>query len=128
MRRYFVELGGALAAYMLCLVVSLRWLAGQEGVEDGTGGALALAVSLAPVLPGLAVCWAVLRQMRRLDEMQRRLQLEALSLAFALTAILTFSYGFLENVGFPRLSMFAVLPLMAVLWTAGVLLGRLRYG
>lgn len=123
MKRYPLELGVALVAYGLLLVVSLRLLDG--GAIRGEG--VRTALSLAPLLPGLAVCWAVVRQLRRLDEMQRRLQLEALGLAFAGTALLTFGYGFLENVGFPKLSMFSVWPLMAGLWAAGVAIGAWRY-
>jgi len=121
-RRYFLELGLWFAAYALVLAGSL-WLL-QAGVE-GTG--LRIAVSLSPMVPGVGVCWAVLRQLGRMDEMQRRLQLEALAIAFAGTALVTFSYGFLENAGFPKLSMFAVWPLMAALWLAGTVVGALRY-
>ena len=59
--------------------------------------------------------------------MQRKLQFEALALAFAGTALITFSYGFLEGAGFPRISMFAVWPLMAAIWFIGVMIGRLRF-
>ena len=49
------------------------------------------------------------------------------NLSFAGTAVLTFSYGFLEGLGYPRLSMFSVWPIMAVLWIVGLLLARRRY-
>jgi hypothetical protein len=51
--------------------------------------------------------------------LQRRVQFEAVAFAFAATALLTFTYGLLENVDFPRISLTWVLPLMIVLWTAG---------
>jgi hypothetical protein len=41
--------------------------------------------------------------------------------------ILTFSYGFLEGLGYPRLSTFLVWPVLAVLWIAGHALARRRY-
>ena len=44
---------------------------------------------------------------------QRRRLLESIGLAFAISAALTFSYGFLETAGFPRLSMFTVWIVMA---------------
>ena len=112
----------AFLAYALTLVVSLRLLAG--GIDDR---AAEIAVSLAPVLPTIAVCLCIVRQIRRMDEMQRALQFEALALSFAATALLTFSYGFLENVGFPKLSFFVVLPLMCALWALGVLVAQWRY-
>ena len=48
-------------------------------------------------------------------------------MAFAGTAVLTFSYGFLENVGFPPLNTFMIWPLMAMLWLLGQGVSRLRY-
>ncbi len=122
MKRYIIELGLALIAYAVTLVISLRMLA--TGVDTQ---ATRIALSLLPMLPGLAMCAIILRHLARLDEFQRKLQLEALALAFTGTALITFSYGFLENVGFPKLSMFAVWPLMAVLWVIGTLVGRIRY-
>jgi hypothetical protein len=112
----------AVLAYALVLSISLRFLAGGQ-----TEGAAAIAVSLAPMVPALVLCWTIVRLIGSLDELQRRLQLEALALAFAGTAIASFSYGFLENVGFPKLSAFAIWPVMCGLWIAGVFLGSLRY-
>lgn len=111
-----------LLAYAITLIVSLRLLA--HGVDNK---AASIAISLAPMIPALLLCMAIVGVIRRADEMQRRLQLEAFALGFAGTALITFSYGFLENVGFPRLSAFAVWPVMGGLWIVGVFLGRLRY-
>lgn len=111
-----------LLAYAITLVVSLRLLA--HGIDNR---AASIAISLAPMIPAFLLCMAVVGVIVRADEMQRRLQLEAFALGFAGTALITFSYGFLENVGFPRLSAFAVWPVMGSLWILGVFLGRLRY-
>jgi hypothetical protein len=120
--RYATELGGALAAYILCLTVSLRLLS-----SGGQSDLMRLAITLLPMLPGIAICWVVLRALRRLDELARKIQLEAIGVAFAGTALITFSYGFLENIGLPSLSMFVIWPLMAALWFAGTIIGQLRY-
>lgn len=112
----------SMLAYAITLATSLRLLA--HGIDNN---AARVAISLAPMIPAVALCMSVIGVMRRADEMQRKLQLEALALGFVGTALVTFSYGFLENVGFPRLSAFAVWPVMCGLWVAGVLLGRLRY-
>lgn len=112
----------SMLAYAVTLMVSLRLLAG--GIDNKWA---AVAITLAPMIPAIILCWSIMGVIHRLDELQRRLQLEAFTLAFAGTAVITFSYGFLENVGFPRMSAFAVWPIMCGLWIAGVLLGRLRY-
>ncbi len=120
--RFFVEFGASMAAYVVFLVGSLLLVTGGTV----TGG-WATVISLIPMLPALGVAIAVMRQLRASDELQRRIQLEALSLAFAGTALITFSYGFLENVGYPKLSMFFVWPLMAVLWIIGGILSSRRF-
>jgi hypothetical protein len=51
-----------------------------------------------------------------MDEYVRLRNLESLAIAAAMTAGLSFSYGFLEGDGFPRLSMFWVWGIMGVGW------------
>lgn len=111
-----------LAAYAAILILSQKLLA--AGVESRT---VRILLSLSPMLPALFICATVVRCIRQLDEMQRKLQFEALAFAFAGTALITFGYGFLEGTGLPRLSMFVVWPLMGTIWFIGVMLGRLRF-
>ncbi|MFP5394344.1 MAG: hypothetical protein ACLGI6_22860, partial [Gammaproteobacteria bacterium] len=59
---------------------------------------------------------AIARNLRRIDEYMRQTILENTTLAAAITAAATFTYGFLENAGFPRLSMFAVWPMLGGSW------------
>lgn len=113
-RRHLIEVGVAMLVYALVLCASVFLL--KTGYFEGS---LATLVALLPVLPCLAACWAVLRQLRRLDDRALRVQAEALGLAFFGTALLSLGYGFLEGLGWPRLSMFAVWPVMAVLWVVG---------
>ena len=79
------------------------------------------------MLPVLFVARLILRELLVMDEMMRKMQFEALAIAFTGTALATLTYGFLENAGLPKLSMFAVWPVMAVLWVVGLGLGWLRY-
>ena len=121
-RQYTMELVATLLAYGLVLVGSIELLT-HVAVARPWRDLLALS----PMIPAASVAWVVLRELRRMDELQRRIQLEALGFAFAGTAILTFSYGFLEGLGYPRQSMFMVWPLLAVLWIVGLVLARRRY-
>jgi hypothetical protein len=121
-RKYLIEFGASMLAYMLALLVTNACL--RAGMFHGAGRQ---AIALLPMLPGCAICWAILRQLGRCDELQRRLQFEALAMSFAATALLTFSYGFLEGVGYPKMSMFVVWPMMAALWIIGVAIGTWRY-
>ena len=121
-KQYTMELGGALAVYALMLVGSISLLQHVDVARPWRD-----LLALSPMVPAAAVAWIVLRELRRMDELQRRVQLEALGFSFAGTAILTFSYGFLEGLGYPRLSMFSVWPILAVLWAVGLVLARRRY-
>ena len=121
MRRLLPLLIG-LAAYAAILIISQKLIAG--GIK---APALVFLISLSPMLPALLICAVVIRSIRHLDEMQRKLQFEALALSFVGTAWITFGYGFLEGAGLPRLSMFVVWPLMATIWFIGVMIGRLRF-
>lgn len=123
MKSYFYELGAALALYMLVLTASLLLLIQHQD----SGLFLRVIITLAPVIPAGLMCWAIVRQLRRLDEMHLRIQFEALGFAFAASALLTFSYGFLENIGAPHIPWLWVWPVMAVMWMIGLLIARTRY-
>lgn len=122
MRRYSIELAASMAAYLgLLLLSNLIW------THMSPRGWVETAVVLMPMLAALATVWVILRQLRRFDEMQLRIQLEAFAIAFCGTALITFSYGFLEGLDYPKLSMFVVWPVMAVLWSLGLAWGHWRY-
>jgi hypothetical protein len=55
------------------------------------------------------------------DELQQRVQLLATSFSAAVTGLVTFSYGFLENVGFPKFPTFLIFPMLIAIW--GISLG-----
>jgi hypothetical protein len=62
-----------------------------------------------------------------LDELQRRIQIEAFGFSLAATALITFAYGFLEGAGLPHLNWTYILPLMAALWAVGAAIFTFRY-
>lgn len=119
-RRYLRELAIALALYILLLILSL-WL--SHGMASGVTRTLLLA---SPMLAVLLAVRAMVRQIRLSDEYVRKTTLEHLAVAAAVTAGCTFTYGFLEIAGLPRLSMFYVWPLMAASWAGATLISHLR--
>ena len=121
-RQYLKELTATLVVYGMLLVGSIELLTHVAVARPWRD-----VIALSPMLPAAATAWVILRELRRMDELQRRIQLEALGFSFAGTAILTFSYGFLEGLGYPKLSMFTVWPILAVLWAIGLVLARRRY-
>ncbi|WP_339516066.1 hypothetical protein [Pseudomonas sp. RL_15y_Pfl2_60] len=123
MTKYYYEFGGAIALYMLVLAVSLLLLSQYQDAPL----ALRVLITLAPMIPAGLLCWAIVRQLHRLDEMHLRIQFEALGFAFAASALLTFSYGFLENVGAPHLPWLWVWPVMGATWIIGLMIAKRRY-
>ena len=77
-------------------------------------------LALVPLIPIFFALRAFLRFFSRLDELQRRIQLEALALSFGATCLVTWSYGLLEYVGVPGVSWIWVPPIMLVLWDISV--------
>ncbi|MDN4054911.1 hypothetical protein QPK32_17665 [Massilia sp. YIM B02763] len=109
-KAYHRELFTALAVYVVLLSASIAF--GRPLPE----GPLRTAVLLLPMAGFGLMIRAIARHVRRIDEYQRLRMLETLGLAFAITGAVTFSYGFLETAGFPRLSMFSVWIVMGASW------------
>ena len=116
-----VELGSAIAVYAVLLVLSITL------IQYHPQAWWRFPVALAPMVPAAFILVAFLRFFRRMDELQRRVHLEAFAFAFGASALLTFGYGFLENVGFPHLAWFWVWPVMAAMWILGSLIATRRY-
>lgn len=121
-KRYRTEFGGAMVAYAVVLVAVILVL---NNIDAESGWRVPLA--LLPMIPIVLVFVAFLRFLDRMDELQRRIQMEALSFGFGGTALLTFGYGFLQMVGFPKVSWFFMWPIMAVLWIVGRARAERRY-
>jgi hypothetical protein len=114
------ELMGALAVYAVILMVSLS--AGKS-LQPGLARTL---VMLSPMIGFMLALWVMVRQMARMDEFLRRTNL---AMAAAITAGLSFTYGFLELAGFPKLSMFSVWCVLGGAWASITFLRcRVRFG
>ena len=109
-RAYRGELLTAIAVYVVLLFASIRY---GRPLDDGP---LRTVVLLAPMIGFALMIRAIARHVGRVDEYQRMRLLETLALAFGITGASTFSYGFLETAGFPKLSMFSVWMVMGVSW------------
>jgi hypothetical protein len=119
---YYIEFTAAMVAYVVFLFASITAL---KALPADSGWRVPIA--LLPMLPAAGVVVAVVRQLGRMDELQRRQLLESLSIAFAGSALVTFCYGFLENIGFPHISWFFVWGVMGALWLVGSAVTHLRY-
>jgi hypothetical protein len=116
MSRYGKELAFASIAYAALLVASIITLQRFE-----LSKASQVIITLLPAIPTAFVIIAIMRMLISSDELQQRIQLYAVSFSAALTGFITFSYGFLENVGFPKFSTFLIFPMLVAFW--GISLG-----
>ncbi|WP_229467234.1 hypothetical protein [Massilia sp. Mn16-1_5] len=99
---YMRELIASIALYTIILMAAIRFGRPMEP------GVLRTVVLLTPMIGFAAALWAIVRQIQRADEYIRMRLLENVALGAAITAGLTFTYGFLETAGYPKLSMFTV--------------------
>ncbi len=110
-------------AYVL-IVLFGAFLLDPDALSPAVGVLLAL-------LPMAAAIWAMLGWLdaiRNFDELQRKILSEAGLLSLGVTAAATFTYGFLETLaGAPHLSMFVVLPFIALSCIISLLLSLRRY-
>ena len=119
--RNMLEFAVAMLAYSAVLIVSLMFL------RENPDSSWRIPVTVAPVIPIIFVMLAVIRGVRRMDEMRRHIHLEVVIIAYLATVILCFSYGFLENVGFPSFNTMWVGVAMICLWGIGQLLVNRKY-
>jgi hypothetical protein len=112
LKRYRLELGAAMVVYAVVLVGSIHF---GRPMQPGAARTLLL---MSPAIPLMFATWAIVRQFGRMDEFVRLRSLENFAIAAAVTACVSFTYGFLEGAGFPKLSMFWVWGLMGLTWGA----------
>jgi hypothetical protein len=91
-RRYLRAMWPALVGYSLALFLSL-WLI-RRGIPSLPLRAL---VAVLPVLPIALMMRAALRYLREIDELQRRIETEAIGIASLLVALVYFGGGLLQK-------------------------------
>ena len=122
--RYLISLSVWLAVYAVLLFVSLT-LIDRNMVASLP---VRVVVGLAPMIAAFGILKVAMREYRAGDELQQRITAEGIMFAFGATAILTFSYGFLQRtVGAPDISYFWVWAVLASTWLIGNLIARQRY-
>ncbi|MFC0502031.1 hypothetical protein [Asaia krungthepensis] len=120
--RYGIELGAAIALYgiLLCAANRIEFLYHPIGLW-------LFALSMMPMIGAFAGAWAILRGIHRMDELQRRVQLDAIAISFLGTALITFGWGFGESAGLPPLRAFAVWPIMGGIWGISLIFTSWKY-
>ena len=123
--RGWVLMAGTGSAWILTYLVARVLL---EGVATGIWPRVALA--LAPIVPFIFLLLLIIRGIRGMDELERRIQLEALAVAFPLTFLLIMTLGLLELA--VRLkpedwSYRHIWPFMFLFYLVGLIVAKRRY-
>jgi hypothetical protein len=125
-RRYLREFLPPMVGYMLALVVSLTLL---KRVEAEWLRAL---VALLPLPPIVFAMRAIVRYIRDTDELQRRIELEAVSISTALVSMLYLAAGFLQAAGVidvaASAAMIWVFPLVCLVYGLAKIAVARRFG
>lgn len=120
-RTYLKHFSATMIAYSILLIVSRLLL---NTVDNQ---ALRIVIAILPVLPMPFGIWVVMTFVRSLDELQRRIQFEAVAFSMLMTGGITFTLGFLADAGIPQLSLIWVFPMSIGLWGVGQFIAARRY-
>lgn len=124
-RRYTREFGGAMLAYTVLLPSAIAGLRHAEATW------LRVALAMLPVLAIAMAGRAILRFVRDSDELQRRIQVDALALAALVLCVASFALGMLSRAGVMAFDattvLMLVLPAYALLYALFAAIASRRY-
>jgi hypothetical protein len=122
-RRYALQFWAGMAAYAI-LVVAQAYLFKHAALP----AEWRVAFALMPILPVAFVAYIAVRDILSVDELERKIQFESIAVSFALTAIVTIGYGFLEIYAkAPNVNLIWVWFVLGMFWGVASLLVRRRY-
>ncbi len=125
--RYSIKLRTVLFITLLSSVVidvGASWALGHFQL----GSATRIAIALAPVPGKIAVIALILQAIRRLDDFQKRIHFEAVTVAFLSTGVAVFVYGYLQKVdAVGALNMGLVWTFMVFFYAIGYFTAKVHY-
>lgn len=121
-KTYLRNFSLVMVAYSVLLIVS-RLLLNAE-IDNQ---ALRIIIAILPILPVPIGVWVIMTFVRTMDELQRRIQFEAVAFSMVMTGMITFTLGLLADVGVPQLDLTWVLPMSIALWGVGQSIASWRY-
>jgi hypothetical protein len=114
--------------FTLCLATVIDVGVGWWLSEPGLGQNARIAIALLPVPANLVLIALIVRAIRRLDDFLRQVHLEAVAIAFLLTGLAVFVYGYLERAHAVRALNVAIVWLfMAIFYGIGYLIAVRHY-
>ncbi len=98
--------------------------------QEGLSPVVRVLAALLPVIPFSLMLWEIIKGVRSMDELEQRIHLEALAVAFPLTLIFLMTLGLLQlaiNLPAEDLSYRHVWAMLPILYFGGLALARRRY-
>ena len=113
---------------VLCVATAIDigagWLLGQPGFGSHTR----IIFALLPIPANLVLVAVIVRRIRQLDEFLRHVHLEAVAIAFLLTGLAVFVYGYLQKAQAVRpLNVGIVWIFMALFYGIGYVIAARHY-
>ena len=96
-------------------------------INHEIGNSFQTILAFAPLIPGFLFVVALGNAISSLDELQRRIQVEAIAIGFGITALITVTFGLLGLTGTPQPNWMYVTVNMTFSWLAGKLWTRWKY-
>ena len=120
-KKYTVQLLAVMAVYVAITLGSV-WALKNYDLEG-----FRTLIAITPMVPMVGALIVIMRHVRNMDEFQRRIQLEACVFSMVATGMISGTYGFMEGVGYPRLEIIWVMPMLMVGWGLGSFVAKRRY-
>ncbi len=121
--RYSLQSIIGLVAYAIAIIIQLIIIKTIELPQLGK-----IVIALIPMFPAVWGMMGWIKDQRKLDELQQKIAIEAGAFSLGMTALTTFSYGFLEVFAkFPKITMFSVWVIISISFIIGQLLANRRY-
>jgi hypothetical protein len=117
---------GIVVTWIVLYVAATIGLKEYDGLSHGAR----LFVAFAPTPVFALFVWRFIAEVRRLDELGRRIHLEALALAYSVGMLLLTTLGLVQRavtLDFQDWSYSHVWTLLAILYTVGLRIARKRY-
>ncbi len=109
---------------------TVAWVAASIAIKEGwsPAGAPAVATALFPTLLGIAMMLAYWRFIRKADELQRKIHLDALAIGFGIGIVGMLTLHLLGRIGvLSQLDLGDVTAMMMFAYAIGVIIGVRRY-
>jgi cadmium resistance protein CadD (predicted permease) len=107
----------------LATAVTVNWIFKHEELHSPAKPLL----GFMPALMAILFVVSFVKDVRKLDEMRRRIHLQAAAIAFLLTVILTFVFDGLDNAGIYRATLSDLNSATGLIWAAALIILSLRY-